>query len=416
MDFSSFSAFKTSIKRSVRSLLLHRLRSLLSTLGILFGVCAVLAMLSIGEGAKQETIEQIQQLGINTMMVRQNTLSEAQQQQARQSRSSGLTEKDALFIEKGVPNIAMIAPVKSVKASLPGTLENMAPEIIAVTSSYKDIKSLSLAEGRFICDTDQKSKQLVCVLGGNVAKALGAAGRVGGTLRIENTLFQIVGVLKANQWTSSKNAFLATKNNNLAVFIPLGSEGVLRTHAHLDNSLSEIILQMKPNQNPHKISEIIKNILSRFHGYYEDYQIIIPQELLNQANQTQRTFNLVLGSIAAISLLVGGIGIMNMMLANVSERIREIGIRRALGATRMDILLQFLTETLILTLFGAFLGIVIGCCFSFGIGYFAGWKTIVTVWSLALSLGMAMVVGICSGIYPAYQAGNLHPLVALRHV
>jgi|694.fasta_scaffold35989_5 putative ABC transport system permease protein len=407
---------KNYLFRSLHSLLLHRLRSLLSTLGILFGVTAVVAMLSIGEGAKRETLEQIEQLGINTMIIRQNALSEGQQSQARENRSRGLTEEDAVLLKRGLSNISSITPLKIIKASLPGTLHRMAPEIIATTSDYKDIKNLKLADGRFITQTDSHDHKQVCILGADIARALGAQGHVGMAIRIENALFNIVGVLKSNQWKESKNAFLATKNINQVIFIPLGSENVLRSYSYPENDiLSEIILQLKPHSDSSKTGHIVKNILKHYHGNYQDYQMIIPQELLNQANQTQRTFNQVLGSIAAISLLVGGIGIMNMMLANVTERIREIGIRRALGARRKDILLQFLTETLLLTLFGAFLGVIVGICFSFGIGYLAQWKTIVTPWSVVLSLAMASLVGVLSGLYPAYQAAMLHPIAALRH-
>ena len=405
------------LKRSIRSLMLHRLRSLLSTLGILFGVAAVVSMLSIGEGAKKETMDQIQQLGINTMMIRQNSLSEAQSQKARENRSRGLSEKDASLITKFIPAIEFFAPIKVIKASIAGSLQMMSPEILAVTRQYGDIKALKLASGRFICDKDQNNRNLVCVLGADVAKALGQKGQVGKTLRIENTPFRIIGHLETNQWKANKNAFLATKNVNQGIFIPLGTEGVLRSFFHPENDmLSEIILKLKSNTHLVEISAVVKSLLKHLHRDYEDYQIIIPQELLHQANQTQRTFNLVLGSIATISLLVGGIGIMNMMLANVSERIREIGIRRALGATRKDILIQFLGETLVLTLFGASMGVIFGICLSLGISHFAGWQTVVTAWSLILSLGMASLIGICSGIYPAYQAAMLNPITALRHI
>lgn len=396
---------------------MHRLRSILSTLGILFGVTAVVAMLSIGEGAKKETLEQIQQLGVNTLMIRQNEMSDSQKSQARENRSRGLSLEDSILIQKTTPGILAVSPIKIIKASIPGTLQNMAPEIMAVTKDYGAIKSLKLSEGRFICDMDDANHQLVCVLGADVAKSLGASGHVGKALRIENSLYHIVGILKKNQWKESKNAFLATKNINQAIFIPLGTENLLRSFAHPENDhLSEIILKIKPQHNLTVLADVVKNILRHQHGEYQDYQIIIPQELLHQANQTQRTFNLVLGSIAAISLLVGGIGIMNMMLANITERIREIGIRRALGASKKDILLQFLAETLVLTILGASLGIVLGIIFSFGISYFAGWKTVVTFWSLILSLGMAVIVGLASGLYPAYKAAMLHPIVALRHV
>lgn len=403
--------------RSIRSLLVHKLRSILSTLGILFGCTAVVAMLSIGEGAKKETLDQIEQLGVHTLLIRQNDMSDSQRSQARENRSRGLSLDDAHLIQKSTFGIKALSPIKAIKATIPGSLQNMAPEIMAVRRDYGEIKTLKLAEGRFICDSDTKLGQMVCVLGADVSKALGALGHTGKSLRIENSLYRIVGVLEQNQWKASKNAFLASKNINQAIFIPIGAEGGLRSYVHPENDrLSEIILKVNPQEDLIQLGEVVKNILRHQHGDYQDYQIIIPQELLYQANQTQRTFNLVLGSIAAISLLVGGIGIMNMMLANVTERIREIGIRRALGATRKDILLQFLTETLLLTLLGACLGIVLGVIFSLGISTFAGWKTVVTLWSLILSLGMAVIVGICSGLYPAYNAAMLHPIVALRLV
>lgn len=404
------------LQRSLRSVMLHRLRSLLSTLGILFGVAAVVSMLSIGEGAKKETMDQIEQLGINTLTIRQNRLSEIEAQKRRENRSQGLTEKDAYLLTQFIPSIESHAPVKEIKASVSGLFQKMSPELMAVTREYGEIRSFKLSRGRFICASDQKNKNLVCVLGADVAKALGEKGHVGKTLRIENTPFLIVGNLELNQWKKNKNAFLATKNHNQAIFIPLGTEGVLRSFLHPENDqLSEIILKVKPHQLL-SVSQMIKRILNHLHRDYEDYHIIIPQELLKQANQTQRTFNLILGSIAAISLFVGGIGIMNMMLANVRERIREIGIRRALGATKKDILVQFLSETLLITLFGAIAGTFFGICLSYGISSIAGWQTVVTAWSLLLALGMAALTGLCSGIYPAYQAAMLHPIVALRHV
>ncbi len=404
------------IQKCFRSLLMHRLRTVLSTLGVLFGVVAVVAMLSIGEGAKQETLEQIEQLGMNSIIIRQNALSEDQQHKAMEKRSRGLTWQDAEALEKNIPHITYQAPIKTIEASITGMLASTSPEILAVTRSFADMKALRLAEGRFICDLDHQRRQMVCVLGYEAAKSLGKQGQVGRSIRIENIQYQVVGVLKPTHWKASKNSSITTRNLDKIIFIPLGSEKALpRVGLAKKETLSEIILQVNQPQQMSMISQLVKTILDRLHGGYEDYQIIIPQELLNQAQRTQQTFNWVLGSIAAISLLVGGIGIMNIMLATVSERTREIGIRRAVGANKKHIMMQFLLETLLLTLTGAILGILIGIGFSFLIGYIADWKTIVTVWSIVLSLTMSSGVGLCSGLYPAFKAAHMDPIKALRH-
>lgn len=405
--------FFRSLKKSYYSLMLHRMRSLLSTLGILFGVAAVIAMLSIGEGAKRETLQQIEQLGINNLIIRQIEQSEEQRHKASEKRSSGLSLKDVQALRDNLPIIDLVAPVKSVEAELIG---DVSPEILAVTSSFADLKTLELSEGRFISDKDNSSKNLVCVLGADVANALGRNGHVGQSVRIEGLQFQIVGVLKQRNWREGKIPALSTRNINKCVFIPLGSHlSVIRSPDYKYHMLTEMHLRLANGHEPQQAALGAKRILEVTHRGVEDYQIVIPQELLSQLSRTQRTFNLVLGSIAAISLLVGGIGIMNIMLATVSERTREIGIRRAVGANKGHIIIQFLAETLLLTLTGALLGILCGVIFSLLIGFMAGWTTIVTVWSMLLSLGMASLVGLCSGLYPAVQAAEMNPITALRH-
>lgn len=410
------SSLKTSssseIRKSFRSLLIHRLRTLLSSLGVLFGVVAVITMLSIGEGAKQETLEQIEQLGMNSLIIRQHVLSQEQRAQASQKRSRGLNEQDVEVMQHAIPWIKHLSPLKVVQASLTGSLTQLSPEILAVTRHEREIKDLQLMEGRFLCDLDHREAHLVCVLGYEVAKSLGQEGHLGHTLRLENRHYEIVGVLKSTHWKDSKNSSVTIRNLDQAIFIPLGSEQNLTSSPE---TLSEIVLQVQEAQHMQKVVHLVKKILRDRHGGYEDYQIIIPQELLEQANRTQRTFNAILGSIAALSLLVGGIGIMNIMLATVSERTREIGIRRALGANKQHILLQFLLETLLLTLCGAACGVVIGIILSWGISFIAGWKTIVTPWSILLSLMMSSVVGLCSGLYPACKAATMDPIQALRH-
>lgn len=404
------------IKKSFRSLFLHRLRSLLSTLGVLFGVVAVIAMLAIGEGAKQETLEQIEQLGMNNIMIREVDMSDDLRTKAREKKSRGLTLEDAKSLQEGVPFIRLTAPMKIIEGKVTGTWNEVSPEVLATSRSFGDIKSLKTIEGRFLSDADVNNRLLVAVLGYEVAKSLGKYGHIGESIRIENKEFLIVGILAPRHWSSGKNTSLTSRNLNQVIFIPIGAEKSLPQHPSKKNNLSEIILQIKQSNQMNRALQSVKRVLELSHHGVEDYQVVIPQELFQQASRTHQTFNLVLGSIAAISLLVGGIGIMNIMLANVSERTREIGIRRAVGANKRHIILQFLTETLILTLSGAILGVALGIGVSLLISYLAEWKTIVTAWSVLLSLGMATIVGLCSGLYPAFKAASMNPINALRHL
>ena len=404
------------IKRYFRSFLMHRLRTFLSTLGILFGVAAVITMLSIGEGAKQETLEQIEQLGMNSILIRRHLISEEQRTQPLERHSKGLSLEDGEALKQNLPMLAHYALLKVVDAFLTGSLSHLSPEIIAVTRSYGEMKKLSLAEGRFICDLDVQGRRRVCVAGNEAAKNLGAGGHLGGMLRIGKEEYEIVGVLKSTHWKEGKNHGITMRNIDKTLFIPFGSHSKLTQAKGSENeALSEIILQIQDSKQMGAAASLVKRILEQLHGSNEDYQIVVPQELQRQAYRTQRTFNLILGSIAAISLLVGGIGIMNIMLASVSERTREIGIRRAVGANQRHILKQFLLEALLLTLIGAFLGIVLGITLSTAISSIAGWRTIVTLWSVLLSLIMSLTVGICSGLYPAYQAAMMDPIKTLRH-
>lgn len=410
-------SLKENFQQGFRSLLQHRLRTLLSTLGVLFGVVAVIAMLSIGEGAKLETLAQIEQLGMNSITIRQNELAEEQLIKTREHRSQGLTLSDATLLHNNVPYIQEYAPLKVVEASISAAFAAVSPEILATTQGFQTIKGLEISEGRFICTLDVQHRNQVCVLGSDVATSLGKYGHAGQTIRIDSIDFQIVGVLKNKHWKAGKTTALTSRNLNKSVFIPLGVEKTLPSQKITkakNGSLSEIVLSISHSKEMRQAAQVIQRVMEAAHGKVDDYQIVIPQELLDQAYRTQYTFNLVLGSIAAISLLVGGIGIMNIMLATVSERTREIGIRRAVGANKQHIVLQFLTETLLLTAMGAFSGVILGILFSFLISFLAGWSTVVTLWSIVLSLGMALLVGACSGLYPAIKAASMNPITALR--
>jgi putative ABC transport system permease protein len=255
----------------------------------------------------------------------------------------------------------------------------------------------------------------VCVLGHEVGRLLGNDGRVGGVLRLENRAYHIVGILQERQWRRSKSSALTVRNYNRAVFIPIGTE-VMGAHGEKKfGELSEIWIRVVRNTNVQASAAAIQKILIQRHGGVEDFQVIVPQELLNQAQKTQRIFNIVLGCIAGISLLVGGIGIMNTMLASVAERTREIGIRRAIGATRKHIVVQFLCESIVLTITGGCIGIILGIGGAVIISKVAEWRTVLTLWSITTSILMAGCVGLVSGLYPAVRAARLDPARALRH-
>jgi putative ABC transport system permease protein len=398
-----------------RALLRHRLRSLLSALGIVFAVVAVVAMLAIAEGAKWEVLEQIERLGTNSIIVRTLQLTKAQEAAVRSRLSHGLVLSDANSLQKAIPGISCVAPLKEVKASLSISTAQDPFEILAVTDSYQEAMNLSVKAGRFICDTDVVRKNLVCVIGQEVSALFGDRGHLKQVLRMENRTYRIVGILQERQKLRNKSPTLAVRNYNRAVFIPIGTETMgVREHKGF-GEISEIWIRVKRNTNVQACAEAVRRILNQKHGGVEDFQVIVPQELIIQAQKTQRIFNIVLGCIAGISLLVGGIGIMNTMLASVAERTREIGIRRAIGAARKHIVFQFLCEAVVLTGTGGCVGIIMGAGSAVIISKVAGWKTVLTIWSVIVSIIMAGSVGLVSGLYPAIKAARLEPVRALRH-
>lgn len=394
----------------------HKLRSALSILGIICGVAAVFAMISVGEGAGQDAIRQIEQLGITNIYLKALPLTEDQKIKAGEKLSRGLNLKDKDRIRSGCPYIKDIACLKEVKASVFGMPKDISPQIVAVSSNYPDLMNLFVSEGRFIADQDMAEKNMICVLGRSIA----GNSALNTYVRIENHLFKIVGRLNRFDRKSGQTAVISVKNYNEMIFIPLGTEQALQQSEEKMmrqtlSELSEMVVQVNNAGQVLRAGEIVKRIVSVSHRQAGDYQMVIPGELLRQAQKTRRTFNMVIGSVGGISLLIGGIGIMNIMLATVSERTKEIGIRRAVGARQRDIVIQFLTEAVMLTASGGILGIAAGLAAVRVISVYTGWSMAVSFSALAFPLLMSVSVGIFFGLYPAHQAAKTDPIRALRH-
>jgi putative ABC transport system permease protein len=408
------------ITLAVNSLLQHKLRAMLSILGVVCGVAAVLSMLSIGEGAKRESLSQIEQLGTRNIYVKSIPLTETQQIKSRSKLSMGLTLYDAQRIMAGCSNVEEIAGIRELKASVFGAAKEIMPQIVSCSPNYASMLKIPVFDGRFISDLDIQEGNLVCVIGHNIAKNMGASCALGNHLRIENSLFKIIGILRRIDIREKKAGAISLRNYNDLIFTPLTASALISNSfpAAVNTSwpqVTELIVGTRSAQQVISSVPAIKRILEITHGGAEDYQIVVPQELLNQSRKIQRTFNIVLGSIAFISLLVGGIGIMNIMLATVSERTKEIGLRRAFGATYHDIIIQFLAESIILTLIGGIIGIIVGLGGVWMISFVAKWSTAITILSLALPLITSILVGIFFGLYPAYAAARMDPIVALRY-
>ena len=340
-------------------------------------------------------------------------LTEEQERGARSRGSAGLTFSDGERLKAVGANVHGVAALRELKVTVLALTRDFAPQVLAVTPNFTDVQRLEVTRGRFLTEADAWQRNLVCVLGYQVSQSLGEAGRPGGVLRIENALCSVIGVLKRFERKSAKNAAVSVRDYDNSVMVPLGAEAVLAGDG--GGVVSELIAEVGSAENVLAAVPVIRRVLDLTHRGVDDYRIVVPQELLKQAMQTQTTFNIVLGSIAAISLLVGGIGIMNIMLASVSERTREIGIRRAVGATREHIVAQFLTEAVILTTTGGILGVLLGLAAVWFVSTFAGWHVAITAWALLLPLAMSIMTGLFFGLYPAIKAATMDPIDALRH-
>jgi len=398
------------------SLYLNRLRSLLSILGIVFGVMTVMVIIAVGEGMKKEALRQIEQLGIH------NVYLHAVEVAAGRSRGCGLTLDDLERISGGCAAVEKVAALRELNASIIGAPREITPQVAAVSPSYGEVLGLRLAAGRFLTRRDRELQKEVCVIGREISRALGRAGQLGGVLRIEDHFFKIVGILERSHQprNDGKTSAIAARNYDEMVLLPLGvtvwlsENGENSGSGEGNRSLTEAILRLDAPEHVLASSRVIRRIMASLHPEVQAYQVVVPLELLRQTRKTKRMLTFFLVTIASISLLVGGIGIMNIMLATVSERKKEIGIRRAVGARKKHILFQFLTESAILTFLGGLIGVCLGGTAMASLSFFIPWPAAITVEAVVVPLLISSLAGLFFGIYPAYQAAAVDPILALR--
>jgi len=408
----------------IENLLLHKLRSFLTMLGVVFGVGSVVAMLSVGEGASQEALEQIRKLGSNNIIITSVKSVEDEQSSTQHSHMSmyGLTYDDQDRVSQSFRHIKKTAPVKLLRKEARLRERAMELRVVGTTSEWFELVPREIVAGRVIMPSDQAKQAPVAVLTEfGARKILATEGTIGQTVRIGGDEFQIIGIVKSE---SDEGGNIQIPDQQVDIYIPIevardyfGDMFTKRTSGSFEREkveLHQIIVQVDGADTVEATAIGIERMLQRFHKK-KDYAMSVPLALLKQAEATKRTFNIVLGSIAGISLLVGGIGIMNIMLASVTERTREIGIRRAIGAKRYQIIYQFLIETVVLSMFGGLIGLGVGVLIPLLITYFSGMATVVTLNGILLPLIISMAIGILFGLYPAINAAKVDPIIALRH-
>ena len=411
----------------IKSLWMHRLRSVLTVLGMVFGVCSVIAMLAIGEGAGYEAQEQIKQLGSTNIIIRAVKPPDDPASDSSTSRVAeyGLTYADAERIALTIPSVQVTVPVREIRKDVWHLAVHAEATIMGTVPWFPEIMKRKVGYGRFLSSSDTHYAQNVCVIEPELAATLFPFDdALGNVVKIGLDYYRVVGVMSSATGRKASNGNGAASGSHNGLYVPLTTvrarfgEMLVRSSSGSTEmemvELHEIGVRVKDIDDVIPTADVLRQILRRFHKK-QDFEVQVPLEQLNIAKEIQRTSNIVLGSIAAISLIVGGIGIMNIMLASVTERTREIGIRRALGAKRRHIIAQFLTETVMLSGFGGLLGMALGVVIPTFVEHFAKMKTIVTLWSLAAAFLISAAVGIIFGIYPAYRAANMDPIQALRH-
>ncbi len=387
----------------------YRLRTALSVLGIVLGVAAVIAMTSVSEGAAREALAQVEALGLDNLVARSRSNA------AAAGSWHGLVAGDADRVALLVP--MMQATSALIERTLPLSYGPRVERalVLGVRPSYQTILALSLAEGRFLSPTDEQTTAPTCVLGATLARQLfGYRSPIGESLRIGQNYYRVVGVLREQGVDPKAGTTIAWRDVNRVAFVPLETLSGHPLAVEPNQPADEIWVRIEDGSRVDAMAGAFAQALSAGRRRPQ-FDIVVPRELLAQRYRTQQTFSVVVGSVAVLALLIGGIGIMNIMLTSVVERTREIGVRRTAGATRRDITWQFLAEALLMTVGGGIVGIIVGAVASLGISAYADWRTHVSPAAVVLGFLVSLAVGVVFGLYPAMKAAALEPVDAMRH-
>jgi putative ABC transport system permease protein len=405
-----------SLRTAIDSLANHKLRSALAMLGIVFGVGAVIAMLAIGAGAERQALELIDAMGLRNVILRSKHLPDDELTEIRK-RSLGLSQRDAQAVQEGVPAVEAVAvrlEIPAVKVLASGGKAK--PQVFGVSKEYSRAARVRLAEGRFFDAADELGHGQVCVLGSRTRRDLfGYEPAVGRDVKVGDVWLTVVGVMEPPRSVSGQQQGISIESTEAQLLLPVTTASRKFEHEALKDELDEMLVTFREGADIRAAAAAVSALVDRLHGGAGDFTVTVPQALLEQSRQTQRLFSIVMGCIAGISLLVGGIGIMNILLATVMERTREIGVRRAIGARRKDVQRQFLIEAFTISVLGGAAGIAVGLLIAEAVAAYAGWPVLVTVFSVVLSTGVSLAVGLVSGIYPAWRAARLDPIEALRY-
>jgi putative ABC transport system permease protein len=409
----------SDITQALSNLRAQKTRTMLTALGIVFGVGSVIGMLAIGSGAKEESLRFIEQLGVRNVLVDSRPTTSQEELQQRRRSSPGLSRRDVRILKANVEALETLSARRTLHPSrvLPKPARDI-PELYGVNPSYSAIHSLRLAEGKFFDESDDASSATVCVLGeGAKVNLLGYGPALGKFVKVNDAWLEVVGVLSEQLMAGSTNTGASMQDLNNIVYIPLNTfeYRFYDESSQMKDDLDGIEIRLKADADSIEVAKVVTAILNNTHHNTQDFSVTIPAALLAQQQRTQTIFTYVMVAIAAISLLVGGIGIMNIVLATVLERTREIGIRRSIGARRFDIVRQFLTESVLISVGGGLLGIAFGFFLAWLIARTAEWKTIVTSASVVIAFSVSVAVGVIFGIYPAMKASRINPIDALRY-